>query len=423
MNEPTIRLEARPLDSGPVATRPPVAAPEVSAFVDRVRTRLSDLTDEEREELVGGLEADIAELVSDGGSVCELGDPRAYADELRAAAGMERRSHAAGASGGLLLGMRRKAHRRFGEALGALLDAARDGWLALVGTPGLRGGWEIVASLRPVWWVLRAWLAVEVLSLFVGYGGGRLDLVPAFGPPLAGTLLLVAAVAGSVQMGRGKVWPGRGHRGSPWSRVLLAGLNGFAVAVLSIIVSALPTWENVAIAFDDGYSAGSGGSDGGLVYRGQSVRNVFPYDAQGRPLTGVQLFDQEGRPLRVARTSEVDWDDHGRDRWAVTYPWMNGGRALYNVVPLAMRDQARDGRPASAWTSANPPALPQPPLAVVPPVALPAAEVAPDGTKRLADGATAAEGPSPVPTDGGSDTQADGGGEAGTRDSEKRESR
>ncbi|HEY0775806.1 MAG TPA: hypothetical protein VGD51_17100, partial [Nocardioidaceae bacterium] len=75
MNEATIRLETRP---------------EVSAFVGKVRDRLADLTDEEREELVGGLEADINELVEDGGSVAALGDPRAYADELRAAAGIER---------------------------------------------------------------------------------------------------------------------------------------------------------------------------------------------------------------------------------------------------------------------------------------------------------------------------------------------
>jgi len=60
--------------------------PEVADFLDKVRARLSDLTDEEREELLGGLEADLSELVSDGGSVAELGDPRAYADELRSAA-------------------------------------------------------------------------------------------------------------------------------------------------------------------------------------------------------------------------------------------------------------------------------------------------------------------------------------------------
>jgi hypothetical protein len=39
---------------------------------------------------VGGLEGALPELVTDGGSVVELGDPRVYADELRAAAGLER---------------------------------------------------------------------------------------------------------------------------------------------------------------------------------------------------------------------------------------------------------------------------------------------------------------------------------------------
>ena len=37
--------------------------PEISGFVDQVRARLADLTEEEREELVGGLEADLSALV------------------------------------------------------------------------------------------------------------------------------------------------------------------------------------------------------------------------------------------------------------------------------------------------------------------------------------------------------------------------
>ena len=59
--------------------------PEVASFVARVREQLSDLTEDEREELTGGLEADLSEQLAEGG---QLPDPTQYADELRAAAGL-----------------------------------------------------------------------------------------------------------------------------------------------------------------------------------------------------------------------------------------------------------------------------------------------------------------------------------------------
>ncbi len=187
MNEPTIRLEARP---------------EVSAFVDKVRARLSDLTDEEREELVGGLEADIAELVADGGSVAELGDPRAYADELRTAAGVER---SRGRSiGGVQV---RRPRRPLGSQLDALMDAARARWMRLMERPRLAPAWSVASAIRPVWWVLRAWVAVQLVDWTFGPWEYPTP-IPTLGGPLGGFVLLV---------GRR-----RGERPA-WSREDLAG--------------------------------------------------------------------------------------------------------------------------------------------------------------------------------------------------------
>lgn len=405
MNDATIRLEVRT---------------EVSTFVDQVRARLSDLSDEEREELVGGLAADIAELVADGGSVTELGDPRAYADELRAAAGIERLPETAGASGRGFLGVRRRAGRPVGEPLGAMLDAVRDRWLALVGTPGLSGVWEVLTSVRPVWWVVRAWVAVELLDYAIGNGRYGLDLIPTTGTPLIALLLLIGAVVTSVQIGRGRLWPGTTRGADAWPRLLLVGLNAFAVLALAFVVPQLPTQEDVNLALDRGYRGGMGGDvGGGLVYQGEAVQNVFPYDAQGQPLSGVQLFDQNGRPLRLDRTSEfLGWDDHAGDRWSVNYPWMNGGQQLFNVVPLPTREQQRSGRPASAWLSENPPALPTPPLAVVPPASLPSSAA----DEPTADQAVA-EKPSDATDGEESDARPKSDEKSGKRDSEKREGR
>ncbi len=379
MNEPTVRLESRP---------------EVIAFVERVRDRLADLSDEEREELVGGLVADIHELVEDGGSVAELGDPRAYADELRLAAGLERR--AAGAPDGE--GGFRRPRPRLRERVDRALDASRRRWRELVDAPALRAAWELVTTMRPVWWVLRAWVAMQLLDLVV-QGGDVATPVPKVGGPLLGALLWLAAVVVSVQIGRDRIWPGSGPARTTLARVVLLGLNAFAVLMTPVVLGQFPasgTWADQS----HGYSE----PDPGLMNQGQYVRNVYPFDAQGDPLTGVQLFDENGNPLTVATWFSGDLDGDGRA--SIVYPWLNGEKRLFNVFPLPEREQPawRTETSPDAWTSATPPSLPTPPLAAVPPVRLPEQELAADDAPG---GSTGAAGDAP----GGSTGAAGGSGE------------
>ncbi|HSE10190.1 MAG TPA: hypothetical protein VLB29_16135 [Nocardioidaceae bacterium] len=397
MNEPTIRLETRP---------------EVAAFVEKVRARLSDLSDEEREELVGGLEADIDELVSDGGSVAELGDPRAYADELRAAAGVERRSAGSGAvAAGFLRG--RRPHRTMLERVDAALDAGRQRWLELVDASALRAGWEFLTTVRPVWWVLRAWVAMQLLDIFT-QGGDLATPVPTIGGPIVGTVLWPAAIVLSVQIGRNKLWPGSGATRTTLARVVLLGLNTFAVLMAPLVLGQFPasgTWQ-----YDDSF----GLYEPGLMNENQFVRNVYPYDAQGNPLTGVQLFDEKGNPLNVATFMSEDLDGDGRAN--IPYPWFNGEKRLFNVFPLPEREQPdwRVDTVPNAWTSTNPPALPTPPLAVVPPAALPLAEADPAAEEEPEGGAAESD---ETATDETSDETADSAGGDPQRDSEKRTGR
>lgn len=403
MNEPTIRLDTRP---------------EVSAFVEKVRARLSDLSDEEREELVGGLEADIAELVADGGSMSELGDPRAYADELRAAAGIERRqADARAGASGLLRGVR--SRRRLSERVNALLDSVRRRWNELVEVPALRAASDLLVTLRPVWWVLRAWVAIQLLDIFT-QGGDLATPVPTIGGPLLGSLLWVVAIVVSVQVGRDKIWPGSGAARRTSARVVLLLLNTFAVLMTPVVLGQFPasgTWA-------DQYSGGYYEPDPGLMNQDQYVRNVYPYDAEGNPLTGVQLFDEDGNPLNVATFMSEDLDGDGRAN--IPYPWLNGEKELFNVFPLPEREQPdwRVQPVPNAWTTANPPALPTPPLAVVPPVSLPGSTTADGSTtdEGDADATDADAGPEDSATET-SETKADEPAESaersGKRDSEK----
>lgn len=350
--------------------------PEVSEFVAQVRARLADLTEEEREELVGGLEADLAERLADVGSdglagVGGLGDPAAYAAELRAAAGL-----------GIRPGRPRTPRRPLGEETDDLLDAARLKWNRVVaGHDRSARAWESLWTLRPAWWALRAWAAVQLLDWSVG-PNEYATVLPTLGAPLIGPVVLVAAVWGSVELGRGRWWPEvlRPLRGG-W-RVTMLGLNLVAVVVLLALSGHFPdAWTSHALA-DGAIFQGRTAPEGhGLRSDGRFVRNVFAYDASGRPLTGVQLYDAKGRPLAVS-------DDRYRHSYRLdgstvwTYPWFNGSQPLRNVFPLPVRarNAGLGSDAATAWQSTRPPVLPEAPLAVVPPVSLPTPSATPSVT-------------------------------------------
>ena len=338
-------------------------SPAVAAFVAKVRSRLADLTEEEREELVGGLEADLAERLAEGEG--DLGDPDAYAAELRAAAGLEARPRR--------WALRRPTgpRRPLVDHVGELLDGLRGDWERWVAKdPRVAEGWVVVQALRPAWWVLRAWVAIQLLDLLMG-PVEKPTLLPSLGSQLASVVLLLAAVVGSTLLGLGRLWPRAVAHHPRAARLVLLGLNGFAVVVLPVVASSFPdAWSSHQLA-NGGYYADAREDHGpGLMAGNRYVRNVFAYDAQGNPLTGVQLYDQKGRPLVVNPDPYYSTYRSAGAR-VHTYPWFNGDQRLFNVYPLPVRQQhgyqpARDPR-----STARPPALPAAPLAVVPPVALP----------------------------------------------------
>jgi hypothetical protein len=345
--------------------------PDVADFLDKVRARLSDLTDEEREELLGGLEADLSELVADGGTVAELGDPRAYADELRSAAGLEHARRRAGRS---------RAPRRSTPEGGATdHDPGKDRWVALTASsPGRAQVWEVVQTLRPAWWVLRAWVAAQVLDLSTG-PWEYATLIPRFGDDVSGKLILLGAVVVSVLLGLRRTWPASHSPRSVLARVVLLGLNSFAALMLLVVASSFPSSWTLNDAVYGGRAVDSA-RPAGLVNDGRTVRNVFAYDAEGNPLQGVQLYDQTGKPLAV------DPDRVSRMRYAgrvpQVYSWSTGERDVWNVYPLPVASRRGWDRPDRVWTSDDPPFLPQPPFVVVPPVALPLPPSDEDGADK-----------------------------------------
>ena len=241
---------------------------EVAEYAAAVRAALADVPAEQGEELLEDLEEHLAEVAADGeGSlVSRLGEPAAYARELRTAAGLP--AGPADAPGGTFRG-------------GAdLVDRLR-AW------GPMRSVEEFLPELRPAWWVLRAWAAVTAVD--VVFVGGTAFPVPTLGLGPVGFLVTVAAVAWSVRLGlraraEGRV-PGRGAVLVNAGLALLTLVAVIGLADRSGVASAEP------VSYDDG-------APSSLVHEdGTPITNILPYSSTGEPLTGVLLYDQDGRPI------------------------------------------------------------------------------------------------------------------------------
>lgn len=244
----------------------------VGEFARSVRTQLSDLTALEVEELTEGLEADLAERLAEDGS--ELGDPVAYAAELRASAGLAPRApKAAGLS-----------------PYKSMVSKARETVVALRARPTTAALLDFLVALRPVWWVLRGWIVFGLLMVLVA------QQWPFFPRSFLEFVLWISMIAVSVQWGRGQ-WLGRGQAGK-----LLKRATSIVAAVL-LLPMALISFDSVNRAMDNNqsydYAAAASPVPEGLSLDGQNVSNVFAYDCSGQPLRNVQLFSENGTKLSV----------------------------------------------------------------------------------------------------------------------------
>ena len=257
-------------------------ADEARDYLDGVASQLSDLPLEERTDLIEELEAHLAEISAEGdvSLVTRLGSPAAYAAELRASAGLP-------------------PARPRGRAV-ARWRSSVEGWLARPTAVTVR---EFVGSLRPFWWVVRAWLLVALLGL----NSSPVWAHPIFFVPrvvtgeVGGVLLLVAVVA-SVQRGRR---PPSGRRST---RRWVAALNVVAVVAVPYVFASLADASNRQVsrlssaalyASSDAQLAPTAAPAEGIYSAGQQVWNIYPYDAQGRLLHDVRLYDSAGTPLSL----------------------------------------------------------------------------------------------------------------------------
>ncbi|ADG73823.1 conserved hypothetical protein [Cellulomonas flavigena DSM 20109] len=301
-------------------------AQDVRTYAAQVRAALADLGPEHVDDLTDGLEANLADALADDGRahrgslVDEFGAPGAYAAELRTAAGL------APALGGA------RPESRFRAALLAPWRAARDAerttLARLRATRWFPHVEELLVELRPAWWVLRGWTLAHLLLQVVGGETYAFWLPSTSG----GWVLLLLAVVASAQWGRGR-W----RTGPRWHRVLrvVNGALAFAAVVLLLTLpqvhrsdaAAAQTWVETT-------------PQDGVLVAGEYASNLFVYDAEGNPVDGAQVFDQDGRPVTT--------EPYAGDIWMQQEFWPDGadaplihvgvpgvnGQSRWNVFPL-----------------------------------------------------------------------------------------
>lgn len=237
--------------------------------------------------------------------------------------------------------------------------------------------------LRPAWWVARAYLAVLVLD-----GGDLIGTSPGIpvphlaGNPFLGLVGVAIAIPLSVRLGqRDLPWAGR--------MAVFAGNMGLALFALTLVGTG-------------NSSGGNSNPNRGYVESlqdrcltngtGQNVTNLYAYDADGRLLDPVLLYDQAGRPIDNLCP---DFDEQGR-RLTTEYGRDANGAPVINAFP---RRQSVAVGPDSAAGALGPegspfrPARPQttvpavtgaPPAVVVPRLATTTTTIAPTTTTSVA---------------------------------------
>jgi len=189
----------------------PIVHAGVVEYVTAVRGHLDDLSADEIDELTGGLEADLDDALGDSGAdglgPAELfGPPGEYAAELRTAAGLPPRA---------------PIEERPGAGVGL-----RRRWARLADRVRAHPRWPVVRdfllTVRPVWWVARAFMATAVFDQVFGLSG------------FAAFCLLLLAVVVSVELGRRRT----AATGRWWRGTIAAG-NTLAVLLLPFFLAAL----------------------------------------------------------------------------------------------------------------------------------------------------------------------------------------
>jgi hypothetical protein len=295
---------------------------EVARYLADVAARLDCLGPEERAELLDDLEQHLLEVAAEEGAPLHerIGPPEVYAAELLASVGVEP-----------------------GQARPRWSTRATRGAQQVTAAAWFRATVDYVRTLSPAWWLGRglaaAWLTADLMTS--GRPGVAFFAVAEVGGSvLPGVLLAVAGVAGSVYIGR------RTPAAGGWRRAVLVADVALALFALSVAGEVSERFRAPSVVYTSSYDSCLRNGEG------NTIENLFPYDAEGRPLENVLLYDQNGRPIDNLCPSMPT--AYARD--------VNGGQVV-NVFPRRQTVLHGPDVPGAAGSPVPPPAIVPPRLA------------------------------------------------------------
>src|SRR5215207_7665173 len=154
----------------------------VEIYLAALRVQLADLAPGERDDLLSEVEPSLLEAAAEGDDPIahRLGPAADFAADLRASAGLAPAPRAPAARPG----------------------GVRAAFAQLADSQSVRRSRALLHELAPLWWAVRAYLAVGLLALLAGTEwSARYPGLPRFGSGAGTALVVVLALAGSVALG------------------------------------------------------------------------------------------------------------------------------------------------------------------------------------------------------------------------------
>lgn len=276
----------------------------VEKFISEVDAYLQDLNQSLREDILREVRENLEARAEDNEAELTLPNSLEYANELRQAAGLEP------------VALQKTPLRSFLSQIQIRLRANR---LVLVLA-------KVLAPLKPLFWLAMAISTFGFIQLFV------LGDVLYFGVPsnLEQSLLWIAIVLAAL-------WFGAAKFGPLMKRIRTIGL---VVTFIPMAIMFYGITEDAVNTVDELVNGNPALRTTGLIYDGQPVTNIFPYDAEGNRLENVRLVDDMGRPLNSSAEDlvtpvVVDLEDGNTVITGYLRPSRGeDGAEIWNVYPL-----------------------------------------------------------------------------------------
>lgn len=319
-----------------MTTTTSAAALDADRYLKEVAPHLEALPEEERAELLEDLAQHLREIAAEEGAPLRerLGPPEDYAAELLASAGVTPQGRA--------------RPRLVNRGVASFERLKR----SMVGEELVR----LAPVLAPAWWIGRAYLAVLLLGA-VDRGGfsGGIPVPHLAGSPALGLLGVALAIPVSVRLGQRRL-PRAGRL------AVVAGNVVLALFALSLLGTGSSSAADVGVYYRDSPTERFGGclTNGD----GERITNLYAYDAEGRLLDPVLLYDQAGRPIDNLCPEH---DDRGR-RLSTEYRRDLNGAPVINAFPRRQSAFVQRGPSMSrpGFTDPDPTVPVTPPAVVIP---------------------------------------------------------